>query len=458
MSSPTNLHGREFARQATRPGPAARATNVRFAVLWVTTLTSFIMYLDRICVAEVVKQDSFQHELALDSKQVGWILGSFFFAYALSQVPAGWLSDRFGARTMMTAYVAAWSLLTGLTGLAGGFWGLLLARLGCGIAQAGAYPTSGGLLSRWIPFPWRGMANSIVAFGGRIGLAGASWMTVMAVKTLGGWREALWLYQAIGIGIALWFWWVFRERPENHPRSNAAECELIERSLPPTVRAGRVAATGIPLRAIVASPSLWCMSLVMFCTNVGWAFLATWLPTYFKNVMGLSPEDAAQRSFLALLGGMAGLLVGGWVTDLATRRWGLRWGRSGPLVICRLVGVAAYLSCLKFDSPAAVTVSFFIVAFSTDMGIGGTWAYAQDVGGRHVGSILGWANMWGNLGAALVAVVLPWVVDMEHATDWDEAFLLCAAAFLLASLAALGINATLPIVRRDELPREVQPA
>jgi nitrate/nitrite transporter NarK len=196
----------------------------------------------------------------------------------------------------------------------------------------------------------------------------------------------------------------------------------------------------------------------MFCTNVGWAFLATWLPTYYKNVMGLSDEAAAHCSFLALLGGMAGLLLGGWVTDQATKRWGLRWGRSGPLVICRLVGVAAYLSCLKFDSPAAVTVAFFIVAFSTDMGIGGTWAYAQDVGGRHVGSILGWANMWGNLGAALVAVVLPWVVDMEHATDWDEAFLLCAAAFLLASLAALGINAMLPIVRREELPREVQPA
>jgi hypothetical protein len=50
------------------------------------------------------------------------------------------------------------------------------------------------------------------------------------------------------------------------------------------------------------------------------------------------------------------------------------------------------------------------------------------------------------------------VVDMEHATDWDEAFLLCAAAFLIASVASLGINATVPVVPREEALREVESA
>jgi ACS family glucarate transporter-like MFS transporter len=224
---------------------------------------------------------------------------------------------------------------------------------------------------------------------------------------------------------------------------------LIERDRPASTYSGVGRAKAIPLVAIVRSFSLWCMSLVMFCTNVGWAFLITWMPTYFTQVhQDLPDAEAANYKLVALLGGPIGLVLGGLVTDLATKRWGLRWGRSGPLFLSRMVGAAAYLSCLRFDSPRAVTVAFFLVGFFTDIGIGGTWAYAQDVGGRHVGSILGWSNMWGNLGAALVAIVLPRVVDIEHATDWDEAFLLCAAAFVIAGIASLGIDATLPIERR----------
>ena len=114
-------------------------------------------------------------------------------------------------------------------------------------------------------------------------------MTVRAVDVFGGWREALWFYQAIGLGIALWFWWIFRERPEDHPRVNATERELIERSLPRTVSAGHGKAKAIPIGAIMGSPSLWCLSVAMFCTNIGWALL--WplgCQTYFKNVHGAS--------------------------------------------------------------------------------------------------------------------------------------------------------------------------
>ena len=70
--------------------------------------------------------------------QIGAILGSFFFTYALFQVPAGWISDRFGARKMLTGYILAWSALTAMTGFMTTASGLLLTRLGCGIAQAGA--------------------------------------------------------------------------------------------------------------------------------------------------------------------------------------------------------------------------------------------------------------------------------------------------------------------------------
>src|ERR1043165_961617 len=92
-------------------------TNVRRRIIAVSMLMAFILYLDRICMGEIVKSVSFNHDLGLTKEQIGTILGSFFFAYALFQVPAGWASDRFGARAMLTIYITLWSIFTVMTGL-----------------------------------------------------------------------------------------------------------------------------------------------------------------------------------------------------------------------------------------------------------------------------------------------------------------------------------------------------
>jgi hypothetical protein len=76
----------------------------------------------------------------------------------------------------------------------------------------------------------------------------------------------------------------------------------------------------------------------------------------------------------------------------------------------------------------------------TDLGVPAVWAYGQDVGGRHVGSVLGWGNMWGNLGAAVTPPLLIWIIG--DSGRWDLAFLTCCGAFILSGLAALGVDAT----------------
>ena len=123
-------------------------THVRHAVIASSVAMAFILYLDRICLGEIVKSASFRAGMTLSKEQIGTVLGVFFLAYALCQVPSGWASDRFGARRMLTIYILGWSAMTALTGLAGGFLGLLLARLGCGMFEAGAYPTCGAVIRR----------------------------------------------------------------------------------------------------------------------------------------------------------------------------------------------------------------------------------------------------------------------------------------------------------------------
>ena len=94
------------------------ATRVRYQVIGAATAASLLLYIDRICIAEIAKLNTFQTDLGLTAKETGAILSAFFLTYALGQVPAGWLADRLGARVMLPVYVLTWSLCTMLTGLA----------------------------------------------------------------------------------------------------------------------------------------------------------------------------------------------------------------------------------------------------------------------------------------------------------------------------------------------------
>ena len=83
-------------------------TRVRYTIIATTTLVAVLLYLDRICIAEIAKRDDFRAAFGIGDKGAGVFMSAFFFAYALAQVPSGWLADRFGARGMLTLYVLAW--------------------------------------------------------------------------------------------------------------------------------------------------------------------------------------------------------------------------------------------------------------------------------------------------------------------------------------------------------------
>jgi sugar phosphate permease len=155
------------------------ATRVRYAIVAVTTLAAILLYLDRICISFTAVY--VREHLGLTNNDLAWVLGAFFVGYGLAQVPAGWLSDRYGARLMMTVYIVAWSLFTVVTGLATGLVSLLAARFAVGLAQAGAYPTAASLVGRWVPTRERGKANSIVSLGGRVGGVAAFLITPLVL-------------------------------------------------------------------------------------------------------------------------------------------------------------------------------------------------------------------------------------------------------------------------------------
>src|SRR5438132_4475753 len=81
------------------------ASGVRHGILVIIVLMAVLLYLHRICIS--VAAPAMSKALGLDAVQMGWVFSAFFWAYALAQVPAGWLGDRLGARVMLTGCVVA---------------------------------------------------------------------------------------------------------------------------------------------------------------------------------------------------------------------------------------------------------------------------------------------------------------------------------------------------------------
>ena len=157
-------------------------TFIRYFVVFMLMVMAVLLYLDRFCIAFAANY--IRDDLGLTQNQLGLMFSAFFFSYALAQVPSGWLSDRYGARIMLTLYILAWSLFTFLTGIVYGLALLLVMRVACGLGQAGAYPTSASVISKWIPFSGRGGASSICALGGRMGGAIAPLLTASLIVML----------------------------------------------------------------------------------------------------------------------------------------------------------------------------------------------------------------------------------------------------------------------------------
>src|SRR5262249_1412986 len=193
------------------PPTTQQPTRVRYKVLAWACALSMITYIDRVCIKQV--GGDMQHELGLTPQQFSWAFSAFGLAYALFEVPSGWLGDRFGPRRVLCRIVIWWSIFTALTGLIWSFsWDsgyalllpvggyeipivfnslllLILVRFLFGAGEAGAYPNIARALRNWFPYRQRGMAQGLLWMFGRWG-GGIAPALVLALSACFGWRLA----------------------------------------------------------------------------------------------------------------------------------------------------------------------------------------------------------------------------------------------------------------------------
>lgn len=262
-----------------------------------------------------------------------------------------------------------------------------------------------------------------------------------------GWRPVMMILGSLGLLAALAWGLVIRNRPQEHPLVNEAECALIANG---TTASSVRRSSPFPWKTILASASLWNLSISQWGNNIGWAFLVTLLPRYLQGVYEVPFEDRSLMASVPLWVGTLGMLSGGWATDWLTKKMGLKIGRSWPVGICRFIGAGAFVALLLHPSgPWLATICFAVVAFTTDFSSPSMWAYSQDVGGRNTAAILGWSNMWGNIGAAMSEPLLNRCLG-QTGDNWDLAFKVCAVAFVIAGVTGMFIDATQKIDLGDE--------
>ena len=431
--------------------PSPRPSLVRYGVLGFAVTMSLLLYLDRFALS--VALTTIMKELDLDSQQMGRVTGVFFYVYALAQVPAGWLSDRLGGRVTLTLYVLAWSLALGGMGFATGLISLAVFRILLGLGQAGAYPCIASVNKRWFPVTQRGFANSFTTMGGRTGNLLTTIFTPLLMAavgatigwTTGQWRVVFWCYSLLGVGWAVLFWTWFRDTPEQHRSVNAGELNLLQHNSPPPAAAG----TGVPLppfRDMAVCPTMYFLCVIGVFVNIGWIFLVTFLPMFLEKVHKLDLKVVGILVAVPGIAAMCGGVAGGMSTDFLVRKIGLKWGRRATGIIATCGGALAYLGCLITDNTVVLVVLFSIAAFMIDFGLGSLWAVYQDIAGKHVAAVLGFANMCGNLAAGFFSEVIG---RYAKAGAWPTVFAISALALFATAAGWCLVDPTRPLVRDE---------
>jgi len=389
-----------------------------------------ITYMDRSNIS--VAQPEIAKQFGLDKSAMGLVLAAFTWAYALGQVPSGWLGDRFGPKRVLTVIMTLWSATAVMTGAALGFGSLFGARFLLGLSESGAFPVASRGMQLWFPRVERGRIQGTTHFFSRFAVAVTPFIAGSILLAF-GWRAIFYIFGSLGIVWAIAFSFFYRDIPEYHKGVNRMELARIRGVNPGgTIQLPAISRLATPWKQILLSPNMWFISLGYFCFFFGTNFYLTWYPTYLREHLHMSIRSLGIWGSLPLFAGMAGDIIGGSLSDLIFKTTGkARLARRvvaapGFLLASAFV-IPAALTANKFSSILCLAVSFFFLEWV----IGPAWAVPMDVGGQFSGTVTGVMNMVGALGGASTAVVYG---SLFNRGFWAAPFLVSAGVMLLGAL------------------------
>jgi MFS family permease len=409
-------------------------------VLFFAVTLAIITYVDRVCISQAAP--AMQAELGLTKIQMGYAFTAFGWAYALFEIPGGWLGDRIGPRKVLMRVVGMWSLFTVATGWAWNLWSLVVSRFFFGMGEAGCFPNITKAFTNWFPSTERVKAQGVLWLSARWGGAFTplivGWMLASGGEGKFGlglhYRWVFLIFGLLGVVWALSFYRWFRDQPKDHPAVNAGELAVI----------GETHHSGdhsMPWGKLLASRTVWMLWAQYFFMSYAWYFYITWFPTYLKEQF--TSMGDMQRALLACVplffGGIGSILAGllsarldVWLGSIArTRRWlgVLGMGAAGLMLIISM----------QLQTPVASVLAIGLAALFSDLSMPGSWGACMDVGGRYTGALSGSMNMMGQVGGAIAPMAVPLVLAATN-NNWTINMGLFALSYFLGAICWAFIN------------------
>jgi MFS transporter, ACS family, D-galactonate transporter len=433
----------QWAEGSKRTDPASPRTRVRWKIFLLVLTLVTVNYIDRASLS--VAMPLIAKEFSLDPAAQGVILSSFFWTYALLQIPGGMLADRFKPRVVIAASTVFWGAFQVLACVCTSGFALLLTRLGLGAAEAPIYPAGGKLNALWMPPAERGRGATLLDGGAPLGAGLGALIVSWLIVGFGSWRLAF-LTAGAGTmlaGVAAWHY--IRNSPREHPGTNEAEAAYIEKAHLLEHQQEPAILTGRPID-FFRYRSIWAMFFGWMCFNAVFYGLLTWMPNYLNKTHGFNLEKMGGATFLVFFSGFVGEITGGWIAD--------RWKATGAptnRVMRTLFGVASVLATVSLFSlsypgnpRAAVALLACTLFFLRWCGL--YWCLPSLLGTRNWAGFLGGVmNLGGNIAGMTAPIIVGLIVQRTGSYFLAMLFFAALGVGLLICSLAIDYEKKLPV-------------
>ncbi|WP_373099539.1 MULTISPECIES: MFS transporter [Pasteurellaceae] len=413
------------------PATTEKPTYFRWIIFGVMFFLMAVNLMDRITLS--IGMPYIKEEFNLSPVMQGLILSSFFWSYALLQVPGGWLLDRYGPRKVITGSLVGWGFFQAIIGLATGGISMILARIGLGATESPISPSGAKLSSAWLTSSERGRGAVIMDSGSPLGVALGGIIVAHLIILFDSWRLAFIVVGLFTMSLGILSWWILRDKPSEHHRVNRAELAHIEAG-------NKVSGTGADNKPTKGIGISWFTMTAIMLGRASWGMvywgLLTWGPNYLAQAQGLDLKSIGNSTFLIFILGTLGCLFSGFFVDFLVKR-GISHNIAlkSLLSLSGIVGLTVFLMLPSTSDPSTAVWLLGIAAFFMMFG-SLYWSFPAILAPKdRVGIVGGFMNMANSCAGILVPILVG--VILEYTGSFAGVltyFGICAGCYILGTL------------------------
>lgn len=433
MSQSVRHPGASPAR--TDKPPRGGRFRLRWVILAATAVVLVLNYADR--AAFSVAGPHIIEELNLTETQFGLLASAFFFGYVPFAFIGGWLSDRYGPRSIMGIAIAWWSVFTALTGAGVNFAVMFVVRVLFGFGEGPQGSVGTKTMNNW--FPQRqistamGLTQAATPLGGAIGTP-----VVVLLITVFDWRVAFVALGVLGLFCTIGWFAIVRDTPEEHPWARLEDVVDRHQRLAAPIDTARNTDEDSddvpPMRHYFKNPLILATAVAFF--GYAWVLYTflTWFPVYLSDARGVAFKDLAISGSIPWVFGVIGLIAGGLVTDAIVRRNAKPIAtRAWVIVVGLLVTAGGFVMTGVVASTTSAVMLMALVVFALYFTCAQYFAIVTDiVPGRRVGGVMGFVHSIANLAGILSPIVVGTIV--ERTDNWALTFGISAGICAVGAL------------------------